>query len=59
MSETSTGNGKVVVIALTHEFFRIHQENEPEGGSENSTFIAPADLSAEAREPIASGGITH
>lgn len=36
-------------IQLSHGFFRIHQENEPESGSENSTFIVPADISAEAR----------
>jgi D-alanine--(R)-lactate ligase len=36
-------------IALSHGFFRIHQEDEPESGSENSTFIVPADISAEAR----------
>jgi len=36
-------------IALSHGFFRIHQESTPETGSENSTFIVPADISAESR----------
>jgi D-alanine--(R)-lactate ligase len=39
-------------ISLSHGFFRIHQENEPETGSENSTFIVPADISTEARELV-------
>ena len=41
--------GEVDRIALSHGFFQIHQEQEPERGSENSTFIVPADISAEAR----------
>jgi D-alanine--(R)-lactate ligase len=41
--------GEVDRIALSHGFFRIHQENQPETGSENSTPIVPADISAEAR----------
>jgi D-alanine--(R)-lactate ligase len=41
--------GEVDQIALSHGFFRIHQELEPERGSENSTPIVPADISAEAR----------
>ncbi|HEX4218587.1 MAG TPA: D-alanine--(R)-lactate ligase VanA-Sc [Acidimicrobiales bacterium] len=41
--------GEVDRIALSHGFFRIHQESEPESGSENSTPIVPADISAEAR----------
>ncbi|MBK3566754.1 D-alanine--(R)-lactate ligase [Streptomyces sp. MBT62] len=36
--------GEVDRIALSHGFFRIHQENEPESGSENSTAIVPADI---------------
>jgi D-alanine--(R)-lactate ligase len=39
-------------IALSGGFFRIHQEDRPERGSENSTFIVPADISAEARRFI-------
>jgi D-alanine--(R)-lactate ligase len=41
--------GEVDRIALSHGFFRIHQESEPESGSENSTPIVPADISAESR----------
>jgi D-alanine--(R)-lactate ligase len=44
--------GEVDRIALSHGFFRIHQEREPERGSENSTFIVPADISAEARSLV-------
>lgn len=36
-------------IALSHGFFRIHQEQAPESGSENATFIVPADISQAAR----------
>jgi D-alanine--(R)-lactate ligase len=39
-------------VALSHGFFRIHQEKQPESGSENATFIVPADISPEARELI-------
>jgi D-alanine--(R)-lactate ligase len=41
--------GEVDRICLSHGFFRIHQENEPENGSENSNIIVPADISAETR----------
>ncbi|MEV7095891.1 D-alanine--(R)-lactate ligase [Amycolatopsis sp. NPDC051045] len=41
--------GEVDRIALSHGFFRIHQEDEPESGSENSTPIVPADISADSR----------
>ena len=41
--------GEVDRVALSHGFFKIHQEKDPEGGSENSTFIVPADIPAEAR----------
>jgi D-alanine---(R)-lactate ligase len=41
--------GEVDRVSLSHGFFRIHQENDPESGSENATFIVPADISAEAR----------
>lgn len=41
--------GEADQICLSHGFFRIHQENTPENGSENSTVIVPADISAEAR----------
>ncbi|SDJ09800.1 D-alanine--D-alanine ligase [Lentzea albidocapillata subsp. violacea] len=41
--------GELDRVALTHGFFRIHQESTPETGSENSTFIVPADIPAESR----------
>lgn len=41
--------GEVDQICLSHGFFRIHQEDKPESGSENSTVIVPADLPAETR----------
>jgi D-alanine--(R)-lactate ligase len=44
--------GEVDRISLSHGFFRIHQENEPESGSENSTPIVPADIPAESRSLI-------
>jgi D-alanine---(R)-lactate ligase len=44
--------GEVDRVALTHGFFRIHQESSPETGSENSTFIVPADIPAESRSLV-------
>jgi len=44
--------GEVDRVALTHGFFRIHQESTPESGSENATFIVPADISSEARSLV-------
>ncbi|UNO38379.1 D-alanine--(R)-lactate ligase [Streptomyces sp. MST-110588] len=44
--------GEVDRIALSHGFFRIHQEDSPETGSENSTFIVPADISEESRRLV-------
>ncbi|WP_432081725.1 D-alanine--(R)-lactate ligase [Streptomyces sp. WAC 04229] len=41
--------GEVDRIALSHGFFRIHQEDAPETGSDNSTAIVPADISPESR----------
>jgi D-alanine--(R)-lactate ligase len=41
--------GEVDRIALSHGFFRIHQESAPENGSENSTPVVPADIPAESR----------
>jgi D-alanine--(R)-lactate ligase len=52
------GNGEDLIVgepdrvALSHGFFRIHQEKQPESGSENATFIVPADISVEARELV-------
>jgi D-alanine--(R)-lactate ligase len=45
-------SGEVDRVALTHGFFRIHQEATPETGSENSAFIVPADISAESRSLV-------
>lgn len=44
--------GEVDRIALSHGFFRIHQEREPESGSENSTPIVPADIPAHSRSLV-------
>lgn len=44
--------GEVDRIALSHGFFRIHQEREPESGSENATPIVPADIPAESRSLV-------
>jgi D-alanine--(R)-lactate ligase len=41
--------GEVDHIRLSHGFFRIHQENKPESGSENATVAVPADISAKER----------
>ena len=41
--------GEVDQIALSHGFFRIHQESAPESGSENSTITVPAEISVESR----------
>jgi D-alanine--(R)-lactate ligase len=39
-------------ITLRNGFFRIHQEAEPEQGSENATVTVPANLPAEKRVEI-------
>jgi D-alanine--(R)-lactate ligase len=44
--------GEVDRVALSHGFLRIHQESDPERGSENSTFVVPAGISAEARSLV-------
>ncbi|MGW3040596.1 D-alanine--(R)-lactate ligase VanA-Sc [Kitasatospora sp. NPDC001159] len=41
--------GELDRIALSRGFFRIHQENSPETGSENSIAIVPADIPEESR----------
>jgi len=52
------GDGRDVItgeldrISLSHGFFRIHQEDEPESGSDNSEVIVPADISAESRSLV-------
>ncbi|MFI9813886.1 D-alanine--(R)-lactate ligase [Saccharothrix variisporea] len=44
--------GEVDRISLSHGFFRIHQEDAPETGSENSVAIVPADVPAETRRLV-------
>ena len=44
--------GEVDRIALSHGFFRIHQESNPESGSDNATVTVPADISAESRSLV-------
>jgi D-alanine---(R)-lactate ligase len=44
--------GEVDRIALSHGFFRIHQEDDPESGSDNATFVVPADIPAAARARV-------
>jgi D-alanine---(R)-lactate ligase len=51
-NDTELMAGEVDRVALSHGFFRIHQEEEPESGSENATFIVPADISAGTRERV-------
>lgn len=48
-NDTDLIAGEVDQICLSYGFFRIHQENKPENGSENSTVIVPAGISAKAR----------
>lgn len=44
--------GEVDQIEISHGFFRIHQEESPENGSQNSSFIVPAHISQEKRTEI-------
>ena len=44
--------GQVDQIRLRHGIFRIHQENEPEKGSENAVITVPADIPAGQRNQI-------
>jgi D-alanine--(R)-lactate ligase len=44
--------GEVDQIRLSHGIFRIHQEAEPEKGSENAEITVPAKLSAEDRDRV-------
>jgi D-alanine---(R)-lactate ligase len=52
------GNGADLIVgepdrvALSHGFFRIHQEERPESGSENATFIVPADIAPRSRQLV-------
>jgi len=41
--------GEVDQISLSHGFFRIHQEDTPESGSDNSTVAVPADIPPASR----------
>ncbi|MFC0680963.1 D-alanine--(R)-lactate ligase [Lysobacter korlensis] len=41
--------GEVDQIRLSHGFFRIHQEDQPEVRSENSAILVPAEISPESR----------
>jgi D-alanine--(R)-lactate ligase len=51
-NEVDLMTGELDRIALSHGFFKIHQEDSPETGSENSTFVVPADISEESRALI-------
>ena len=44
--------GELDRVALSHGFFRIHQEASPETGSENSAFVVPADIPEESRRLV-------
>lgn len=44
--------GAVDEIRLAHGFFRIHQEDEPEHGSENAVVTVPADLPDAVRDRV-------
>jgi D-alanine--(R)-lactate ligase len=44
--------GEVDQIALSDGFFRIHQEREPERGSDNATVIVPANISPDSRSRV-------
>ena len=44
--------GEVDQIRLSHGIFRIHQENEPEKGSENAMITVPADIPVEERNRV-------
>ena len=44
--------GELDHISLTHGFFRIHQEDSPEDGSENSTPVVPAQIPEDARKLV-------
>ncbi|WP_405059350.1 D-alanine--(R)-lactate ligase [Kribbella sp. NBC_01505] len=44
--------GELDHITLTHGFFRIHQEDSPEDGSENSVPVVPAQIPEEVRKLV-------
>jgi len=44
--------GELDRVDLSHGFFRIHQEDSPETGSDNATFVVPADIPAASRDLV-------
>ena len=44
--------GEIDAITLSHGFFRIHQESDPENGSENAVFTVPANLSPQKQAEL-------
>jgi D-alanine---(R)-lactate ligase len=44
--------GELDQITVAHGFFRIHQELDPEAGSENATVTVPADIPPESRSLV-------
>ncbi|WP_028808120.1 D-alanine--(R)-lactate ligase [Streptomyces canus] len=52
-NEKNLITGQVDHIAVSHGFFRIHQEDQPETGSDNSVAIVPADIPEESRSVVA------
>lgn len=53
-NQTQLITGEVDQITLSRGFFKIHQEKDPEKGSENSFFTVPAALPLEKRREIQS-----
>lgn len=51
-NDTDLIAGEVDRVSLSHGFFKIHQESAPESGSENATFICPADIPDESRSLV-------
>jgi D-alanine--(R)-lactate ligase len=44
--------GEIDMITLTHGFFKIHQEKNPEEGSENAIITVPANIPKETSEGV-------
>jgi D-alanine--(R)-lactate ligase len=44
--------GEIDMITLAHGFFKIHQEENPEAGSENAEVTVPADIPRETGERV-------
>ena len=44
--------GELDQISLSHGFFRIHQESDPESGSDNAEVVVPAAISGESRSHV-------